>query len=394
MSVWTILLPAQAGGWPRFPFKVKIKKGPTVSATKSAQASVDLSVSKSSSFVQPAGVQRTVFSAAQAPRTETALTPAPVGATPSALSLPDEAQGLSYFHRWSKEGTVQDVYSSFSGDPYAAGQREIKRLERIVNNGVPPGSVVRTSGFELQLQREADAPLTLLSNKERAEFNTTVLVGREAWAAQKRPSPRKMKSYRKWIAQNGFGDPYNVPSTQDDTLAQAKEYEEFDVRNYLAYEKYSLPFNSHVQELEVLAASDDVEFLDYLTEQAEQFNPHVHVTQVFSGNEAIGYLKANPQKYHVVLTDLNMLNGTGKNVARYVLEEDLPCYTVNMSKSTGNPAELFFDGFDGSLGIFLSESARGMAIAGYCGSMDTLYRPANEIFAYLSNLVGQRGHAF
>ena len=393
-GVLAIFLPAQAGGWPRFPFKAKAKKVTTDLTVKPANASANLSVPSTTRLVQPVDVQRTAFSAAQTPRVETALTPSPVPAAQSAVSFPDAAQEISYFHRWGKEGTVQDVYSSFAGDPYAAGQREIKRLERIVSNGVPSGAVVRPSGFELQLRREADAPTRLLSDKEMAEFRTTVLVGREAYAAQKQPSPRKMKSYRKWIAENGFGDPYDVTPQPYDAAGQAGDYEEFDVKNYLAYEKYPLPFNPNVQELEVLAASDDVEFLDYLVEHAQKTNSRVHITLASSGNEAIGYLKDDPTKYQVVLTDISMLNGTGKDIARYVLKEDLPCYTVTMSKDTGDPAALFFDGFDGALGIFLSESARAVATTGFYGSLTTLYRPADEIFAYLSNLVGQKGHAF
>lgn len=329
------------------------------------------------------------------------------------------AEEIAAFHYWTKYGLDERVSPRFQGDPYEAARREELRAKRALQNGAPSSvGGTRLSGFALELQREADAPTRLLSPKDLQEFNTTIAVSREM-SARPQQFPRRVTSARRQAeVMDDELNPFTVPpmptleslTNPRDPLAEAKTYPEFDAENYLGYKDYPLPFHPDVHELNVLVASDELGFAQHLQDGAD---PRVHITSFSSGDEAISELKAHPDKYHVVLTDMYMRQGNGVDVARYIQQNSLNCYPVVISKSSGNEGTLFLLGFDGSMSV-LNEADAGRKIyaqmqqenpnlvldgAGYEAVLRRMeetkpYQPTGKIFSYLSNLVANGGHAY
>lgn len=307
---------------------------------------------------------------------------------------------MAYFHRWGKEGVEEGVYRTpAQGDPYAEGQRAIKRLERITQNGIATWPAQpKLSGFALQLQREADAPHTLLSAKDLEEFNTTIEVAREM-AAMPQELPRRQLNPMRRREVMEARDPFAPFSVHDisalmnprNLTEEANMYEEFNGKNYLGFKTaYDKPFHSAVKELRVLVASDERGFIEYLNEFKD---PRVHITAVSNGKEAMALLRAHPEDYHVVLTDMHMRNGNGIEVAKTVQTEELPCYVVVISKVDPDKSMLFFQGFDGSMTLMRSAEAVQRSLTQFTTPAE-FYRSPKEIFNYLSNLVANGGHAY
>ena len=320
---------------------------------------------------------------------------------------------VAYFHQLTKEGVEPVLH----GDIYeSAYVRDLLRARETVNGKAP--KTRSRSSLENKRIREQDQPTTLLSPQARREFEATVSISRQM-AQHPQEFPRRQTDFRRADAvTSGEWDSTRIPSPLElmappkDPLAEAKTYEIFDEKNFLDYAPYEQAFHPQVRDLQVLVASDELGFVDHLKRGLVDY-PQVHMTAVSSGNEAMALLKQHPEKYHVVLTDIHMHNGTGMDIAKQVQMDNLPCYVVAMSKASANPGRLFLMGFDGSMAVARSQELRmdatkqfleqnpgtvldaaGLAQAQAYLLEQNPYQPTKKVFSYLSNLVANGGHIY
>lgn len=303
---------------------------------------------------------------------------------------------IAYFRQLAKEGGEVPL----QGDPYEAGYVEHMKQQRINANGGPAPSKPAPD-LEARFIREQYQPITLLPKGLRQEFLTTVAVANEM-AQMPLPRRKVAPTHRKEVL-SGEWNPTNVPTNPLALLAppknpwaEASQYDYFDPNNYLDYKEYDVPFHSDVQNLQVLVASDEPGFVQHLQQGAKQ-DPHVHITAASNGDEAILLLKQNPDKFHIVLTDIHMHNGNGMVIAEHAISNELPCYVVAISKASANPATLFLMGFDGSMSIMNSSNVHHEDVQRFVQQdpqAQNPYRQAQTIFAYLSNMVGNGGYAY
>ena len=275
---------------------------------------------------------------------------------------------VAYFHRLGKANGFPSQVPHWA-DPYEEGYTHALRFQR---RDPSNGFSNFPSSFQRQLRREANAPTVFLPPLARQEFDRTVAAAGEIAArGQERPR-RSFNENRTAVVISGK---WNLRMTP---LAEAQQYPEFNINNFLDYRAYETPFNPQVHHLEVLVATDQPGFAAYLSEARD---PRVHITAVSNGNEAIDELSVNPDKYHIVLTDMTMANGNGMDIAKYVHEHHLPCYVTVVSKSSVDPGALFLFGFDGAMSVMSSPEGES-------------FRPASTIFAYLSNMVFNEENVF
>ena len=304
----------------------------------------------------------------------------------TAAKLPrGQAQSpVAYFHQLTQEGPTEEI---LSGDPYAKAIRNAYKMTRNWVNG--QASRPQSSSWLTQCQRQQWQPTTLLSAPERHEFNTIVATSR---AMAQTPSPRR----RLLIEDRPFTLDNNWNPLPPDQLTETALYDRFDPKNYLSYEdNYTGPFHPQVNNLQVLIVSEEPDLVAYLQAGAKR-EPRVRLTVTSGGDEAIGLLKRDPNKFHVILTDIHMENGSGHAVAAHTISEQLPCYVVALSKASASPATFFLMGFDGFMTTISSLEARRYGVEEFLQrhQQENPYRHTQQIFNYLSNLVGNGGHAY
>ena len=334
------------------------------------------------------------------------VTPTPETKPAGRTSL--SAEDMAYFHRWGREGVEEEVYrTSSQGDPYAQGLRVTNRLERAVQNGIAVQRPQTLSGFELQLQREADAPVRLLSDRDLREFNTTLEASREIASKPLPFARRDFDPNRRSVVVSGKWDPTKKKEEPQTTTSrwsmflqpairpvdpkmEAQVYPNFNEKNYIRLNQtFDKPFHPEMTDLRILVASDDEEFLARLDEAAKQ-DPRVHVTLFNNVAEAEGELTRHPNQYHVVLTDLLMGKRNGIELAAKVQQEQLPCYVVQVSRGEIGPGRGFLLGFDGGIPNMVRIKHDDFSFE----SATEEPRPAREIFNYLSVFVANGGHAY
>ena len=286
----------------------------------------------------------------------------------------------------------EHMFPAVVGDPYEKARHEQFRRWRERINGKAP-SVAKNS-FETNLQRETNAPTTLLSTQEKREFETTVTAAQQMAGKplMRRPYDARraetVANFKDELEEYGFDEV--VDESNSVAYKQALTYASFDPANYLDnFAIYELPFHPNVKQMNVLVVSDDEIFAGLLNKGAKK-DDRVHVQVFPSGNEATYHLSKFPDKYDIILTDNYMPYGTGIDVAQYVQAQKLKAYVVLASKSAYDKGQLFLTGFDGSFSVFHNKvDTEELLFESYLP-----YQPAANVFAYLSNIIGNGGHAF
>ncbi len=326
------------------------------------------------------------------------FTPKPVTAAPTAdkPTTPSVPSDVAYFHQLGNEG-VEPGLSLSQGDPYAAGERHIEELYRRVANGVAENRP-SSRPFARELEWEANAPTRLLSASELKDFAESVEGLQRVAAAQAGPLRvvRPLDPKRAKEVTSGRWNPYNLNNTTNFLASlgligptsnprdAVKSYPYFNPKNYIWLDQtYEAPFHPDVSELWVLVVSDDTEFLTLLREAAAK-DLRIHLKAFDNVPEASAELTQHADQYQVVLTDLLLGQQTGMELATKVQVEQLPCYVVLSSRGEIGPERAFLVGFDGSI-----PNKQRVSF-----SHEEIYRPAGEIFSYLSNLAVYNGHAY
>ncbi len=301
---------------------------------------------------------------------------------------------IAYFRQLAKEGGEVPL----QGDPYEASYAAKMRAAR--------GEPVRhaSTSWRDQFEREQTQATTLLSPGELQDFNATLEGVRSILENPPvlariyfDPNRRKQVLSRNWDPTNPQAEETKAMYAPQEgswlfrssrrlppaAFMEALRYDNFNQRNYIrVHNAFSAPFHPDVTELHILAVSDDTAFLKRL-EDAARTDPRVQIKICDNEGEAEAELLHHANRYHVVLTDLLLGKRSGMDLALIVQRDQLPCYVVLASRGEIEPGRGFLLGFDGSIPNEFHPPLE-----------EPTSRSAQQIFNYLSNLVGNGGHAY